>query len=102
MSNYSQNVLFKEILKTSIQKRHVIHFHGNNNIKIVRLSNSIECCTHKALALKQQKIHHPLCYLKATILDPRLNTPECNFPPKVIIVVVYDEHRSGKGRFQDF
>ena len=37
MSNYSQNVLFKEILKTSIQKRHVIHFHGNNNIKIVML-----------------------------------------------------------------
>ena len=54
-------------------KCHVIHFHGNNIINIVRLWNSIECFTHKALALKQQEMHHPLCYFKA---DPCLNTPE--------------------------
>ena len=61
------------ILNTSSQSCHVIHFHGNNNIKIVRLSNSIECFTHKALALKQQKIHHPLCNFKAAIMDLRLS-----------------------------
>ena len=71
---------FKIKLKTSSQKCHVIHFHANNIIKIVKLSNSIECFTHKALALKQQEMHHPLCYFKAAILDPCLNTPERQKP----------------------
>ena len=48
---------FKIILKISSQICHVIHFH--DNIKIVRMSNPIECCTHKALALRQQEMHHP-------------------------------------------
>ena len=42
---------FKLILKISSQKCHVVHCHGNKNIKIARLLNSIKCCTHKAIAL---------------------------------------------------